>query len=109
MAENACSFRATLAKLQPEQEEKIQRVEISKKLAPESLPKGVTVTALEVIPKEIKLGKMTDYAQLLISARLSDGRSTVMVAMCPRLYPLVTAASFSCCGPSAPASRTSSS
>jgi len=67
---------ATLAKIKPEQEEQIERAEISKKLAPESLPKGVTVTAVEVQPASIKLGKPTDYAQLLVTARLSDGTST---------------------------------
>ena len=41
---------ATLAQLQPEHEEKIERAEIGKKLAPESLPKGATVASLEVQP-----------------------------------------------------------
>lgn len=70
-----------LAKIKPEQEDHIERVSVSQKLAPESLPKGATVGSLEVMPKSISLGKPTDYAQILVTAHLIDGTSADVTRM----------------------------
>ena len=42
---------------------------------PESLPKDAKVVALEVEPKELVLGKWTDSAQILVTARLANGEA----------------------------------
>ncbi len=42
-------------------------------LAPESLPKGAKIAALEVQPTKINCGSPNDYAQLLVTARLESG------------------------------------
>ena len=42
---------------------------------PESLPKDAKVVALEVEPKELLLGKWTDSAQILVTARLANGEA----------------------------------
>lgn len=42
-------------------------------IAPESLPEGAKVVALEVQPARIKLGSPNDYAQLLVTAKLESG------------------------------------
>ena len=42
---------------------------------PELLPKGAKVVALEVEPKSIALGRWTDSAQILVTARLANGEA----------------------------------
>ena len=42
---------------------------------PESLPKDAKIVALEVEPKELTLGKWTDSAQILVTARLANGEA----------------------------------
>lgn len=49
------------------------RVEAKKDDFVESLPKGATVAAIEVEPKTVKVTKATEYAQLLITAKMTDG------------------------------------
>ncbi len=49
--------------------------------APESLPEGARVTALEIQPARINLSRPNDYAQLLVTARLSTGDSADVTRM----------------------------
>jgi WD40 repeat protein/mono/diheme cytochrome c family protein len=69
------SDEKTLAERGFGKEELIQRTTLDKALTPESLPKGAQVVSLEVTPKAIKIGKPTEYAQLLVTAKFKDGSS----------------------------------
>ena len=63
----------TLAALAPDTSDHITRADVAKALTPEALPKGAQIASLDVQPKNIKLGKPTEYAQLLVTAKLLDG------------------------------------
>ena len=49
------------------------RIEAKKDDFIEELHKGATVASLEVQPTAVKIGKATEYAQLLITATMTDG------------------------------------
>ncbi|MCB1279816.1 DUF1549 domain-containing protein, partial [Prosthecobacter sp.] len=49
------------------------RVEVAKDKKIETLHTGPTVASIEVEPTTIKIGKPTEYAQLLVTAKMSDG------------------------------------
>ncbi|MEZ0388426.1 MAG: DUF1549 domain-containing protein [Verrucomicrobium sp.] len=49
------------------------RSSVEKELAPEKLPQGVTVASLDVSPRNIHIGKPTEYAQMLVTANFTDG------------------------------------
>ncbi len=49
------------------------RVEVAKDQKVETLHAGPIVASIEVEPTSIKIGKPTEYAQLLVTARMSDG------------------------------------
>ena len=63
----------TLAALAPDTSDHITRADVAKALTPESLPKDAQIASLEVQPKNIKLGKPTEYAQILVTAKMLDG------------------------------------
>lgn len=65
---------AALAASRPAVDETV-RSTVEKELSSETLPKGAVVGSLEVSPNRIRLGKPTEYAQLLVTARLTDGTS----------------------------------
>jgi len=71
----------TLAAREPDTHDQIVRSSLEKGLDAESLPKGAKIASLEVNPKTIKLGKPTEYAQILITARLSDGTAADVTRM----------------------------
>ncbi|NOS70023.1 MAG: DUF1549 domain-containing protein [Verrucomicrobia bacterium] len=50
-------------------------------IAPESLPEGANITALELQPARIKFGSPNDYAQLLVTARLDSGDTVDVTRM----------------------------
>ena len=78
---------ATLAKREPDTHDAITRTNVEKALSKETLPVGAEVATLEVNPKSIKLGKPTEYAQILVTAKLKDGTSadvTRMVKITPQ-------------------------
>ncbi len=72
---------ATLAKLEADNHDQIERSDVKKALTPESLSKGAMVTSLEVSPKNIKIGNPTEYAQLLVTARMKDGTTADVTRM----------------------------
>lgn len=45
------------------------------KSAPESLPQGATVASLEIHPPNVKFSTRNEYAQLIVTARLSNGEA----------------------------------
>ncbi|MBK8094581.1 MAG: DUF1553 domain-containing protein [Verrucomicrobiaceae bacterium] len=49
------------------------RVEVKKDDKAEALTPGLKVTAIDVEPKNVKIAKPTEYAQLIITATMSDG------------------------------------
>jgi len=49
------------------------RVEVAKDKKVETLHTGPTVASIEVEPSTIKIGKPAEYAQILVTARMSDG------------------------------------
>ncbi len=49
------------------------RVDVKKDDKVETLPPGPTVASIEVEPTAIKIGKPSEYAQILITAKMSDG------------------------------------
>ncbi len=49
------------------------RVDVKKDDKVETLPPGPTVASIEVEPAAIKIGKPSEYAQILITAKMSDG------------------------------------
>jgi WD40 repeat protein len=58
-----------------------QRKVPSPGLEQESLPEGARVTALEIQPSRIKLTSPSDYAQLLVTARLESGDTADITRM----------------------------
>lgn len=72
---------ATLAKLETDNHDQIERSDVKKALTPESLPKGVQVVSLEVFPINIKIGKPTEYAQVLVTARMKNGTTADVTRM----------------------------
>lgn len=72
---------ATLAKKAPDTHDAIARSGVEKGLSKEVLPAGAQVASLEVTPRNIKLGKPTEYAQVLVTARLKDGTSADVTRM----------------------------
>src|SRR5205823_9480861 len=50
-------------------------------LAPESLPQGAIVTALEIQPARIKFTTPNEYSQLLVTARLDSGDAVDVTRM----------------------------
>lgn len=71
----------TLAKQESDHHDQIERSDVKKALTPESLSKGVQVSSLEVFPKTIKISQPTEYAQLLVTARMKDGTSADVTRM----------------------------
>jgi len=71
----------TLAEKKEGTHEEIARSHVEKALDPEKLPAGAQIASLEISPKTIKLGKPTEYAQLLITARLLDGTTADVTRM----------------------------
>lgn len=49
------------------------RVEVKKDDKVETLHSGPTLASIEVEPLSVKIGKPTEYAQLLVTAKMSDG------------------------------------
>lgn len=72
---------ATLAKLESDSHDHIERSDVKKALTPESLPKRAQVVSLEVFPKNIRITKPTEYAQLLVTARMKDGTTADVTRM----------------------------
>lgn len=71
----------TLAALAPDTSDHITRADVAKELTPEALPKGAQIASLDVQPKNIKLAKPTEYAQLLITAKMTDGTTADVTRM----------------------------
>ena len=63
---------APISAVPPKQEESVET---------EVLPKGTSLVALEVQPKEIRLTQRFAYAQLLVTARLSSGETIDVTRM----------------------------
>lgn len=77
----------TLAKLEPDTHDAIERSNVDKALAPETVAKDKQIGSLEVSPKQIKLNKPTEYAQILVTAHMTDGTTadvTRMVKITPQ-------------------------
>ena len=72
---------ATLASRAPDTHDAIARGTVEKALAKEALPAGAQVVSLDVAPRNIKLGKPTEYAQVLVTAKLADGTSADVTRM----------------------------
>ncbi|MCB1225791.1 MAG: DUF1549 domain-containing protein, partial [Verrucomicrobiales bacterium] len=49
------------------------RADTEEKLSTETLPAGAAIAALEVLPEKVSIHHPTEYAQLLVTARLKDG------------------------------------
>lgn len=72
---------ATLAKLEPDTHDYIARSNVEKALEKETLAKGAQIGSLEVTPKFIKIGKPTEYAQMLVTAHMTDGTTADVTRM----------------------------
>ena len=72
---------ATLANKAPDTHDAIARSNVEKALSKESLPPGTKIASLEVTPRQIKLGKPTEYAQILVTAKFANGTSADVTRM----------------------------
>lgn len=57
------------------------RIEAKKDDFIEELHKGATVAAIEVQPPVVKIGRATEYAQILVTAKMTDGTSADITRM----------------------------
>jgi WD40 repeat protein/mono/diheme cytochrome c family protein len=57
------------------------RSTVEAKLSAESLPKGAQLASLEVEPARIEINHPTEYAQLLVTAKLKDGSTADVTRM----------------------------
>jgi WD40 repeat protein/mono/diheme cytochrome c family protein len=72
---------ATLAARAPDTHDAIERSNVDTALAPETVAKDKQVASLEVSPKLIKLGKPTEYAQILVTGHMTDGTTADVTRM----------------------------
>ncbi|WP_009959973.1 DUF1549 domain-containing protein [Verrucomicrobium spinosum] len=63
----------TLAALDAATPDETVRSSVEKSLTPETLPQGAVIGSLEVSPRNIQIGKRTEYAQVLVTANFTDG------------------------------------